>query len=114
MSQMVGFCQGVKFVVKSDATLYALMHTLVLFDPRDPNLENRVLVNSSKDKYMVLLKHYLESQLSVLHADRYLVEMVQICLDLEDFGHNRELFFSDYSSHFHPLVEEFLSDFFNN
>ena len=110
LREIVGFCEGVKFVVKNDTTLYALMQTLVLFDPRDASLENRVLVNYIKDKYMVLLKHYLESRFSFLHADRYLAEIVQICLDLEELGHNLVLFFSDYSSHFYPLITEFLNE----
>ena len=110
LREIMVFCEGVKFVVKNDTTLYALMYTLVLFDPRDPSIENRVLVNNIKDKYIVLLKHHLESKFSFLHADRYLAEMVQICLDLEDLGHNLVLFFSDYSSHFYPLIAEFLNE----
>ena len=110
VQQYADFCEGLKFVVKNDTTLYALMYTLVLFDPRDPSIENRVLVNNIKDKYIVLLKHHLESQFSFLHADRYLGEMVQICLDLKDLEHNLVLFFSDYSSHFYPLIAEFLNE----
>lgn len=110
LREIMVFCEGVKFVVENDTTLYALMYTLVLFDPRDPSIENRVLVNNIKDKYIVLLKHHLESQFSFLHADRYLGEMVQICLDLKDLEHNLVLFFSDYSSHFYPLIAEFLNE----
>lgn len=104
------FCEGLKFVVKNDTTLYALMHTLVLFDPRDTNIENRVQVNRVRDKYMVLLKHHLESQFSFLHADRYLIETVEQILDLQQLGQSSMVFYKHFSSHFRPLVAEVLSE----
>ena len=109
LREYADFCEGLKFMVKNDTTLYALMHTLVLFDARDPNIENRVLVNNTKDKYMVLLKHYLESQFSFLHADRYLVEIMEQILDLQQLGQSSMSFYKHFSSHFRPLVAEVLS-----
>ena len=110
VQQYADFCEGLKFVVKNDTTLYALMQALVLFDPRDANIENRVLVNNIKDKYMVLLKHHLESQFSFLHADRYLVEMMEQILDLQQLSQSSMVFYKHFSSQFRPLVAEVLSE----
>lgn len=110
LREIMVFCEGVKFVVENDTTLYALMYTLVLFDPRDPSIENRVLVNNIKDKYIVLLKHHLESQFSFLHADRYLVEMMEQILDLQQLSQSSMVFYRHFSSQFRPLVAEVLSE----
>ncbi|KAL8620638.1 hypothetical protein ACOMHN_029528 [Nucella lapillus] len=106
VKEYADFCEGIKFVVKNDMTLYALIHTLMLFDPRDPHIENRVWVNKVRDKYMVLLKHHLESQFSFFHADRYLAEVVEQMLDLLQLSQSSLVFYKHFSSQFRPLVAE--------
>ncbi|KAK7110571.1 hypothetical protein V1264_014420 [Littorina saxatilis] len=104
------FCEGLKFVVKNDTTLYTLMHTLVLFDPRDSKVEDRIMVNTLKDKYLVLLKHHLESQFSFLHADRYMAEIAQQILDLRQLGESSLIFYKHFQSQFRPLIAEVFAD----
>nr|KAG5714183.1 hypothetical protein BaRGS_018400 [Batillaria attramentaria] len=69
---MANFCRSLKIILKNDVTLYVLMHCLILFDPREPNIVDRQLINTFRDKYVILLKHYLESEYSFLYSERYL------------------------------------------
>ncbi|KAL8609037.1 hypothetical protein ACOMHN_065263 [Nucella lapillus] len=71
----VNFCRIIKSIVKNDVTLYALLHCLVLFDPSDERIIDRQLINSIRDKYIILLRHYLESLYSYLHSDRYMMAL---------------------------------------
>lgn len=69
------FCKAVKAIVKNDITMYALLHCLILFDPSDDRVLDRQLVNSIRDKYVILLRHYLESLYSYRYSDKYLMAL---------------------------------------
>ncbi|KAK7108951.1 hypothetical protein V1264_013084 [Littorina saxatilis] len=71
----VEFCRSVKSIVKNDVTLYALLHCVVLFDPCDDRVIDRQLINSIRDKYIILLRHYLESLYSYRYSERYLMAL---------------------------------------
>nr|KAG5706134.1 hypothetical protein BaRGS_025756 [Batillaria attramentaria] len=70
------FCRIIKDIVKNDFTLYALLHCLVLFDPSDERVNDRQLINSIRDKYVILLRHYLESVYSYTHSEKYLMALL--------------------------------------
>nr|KAG5714184.1 hypothetical protein BaRGS_018401 [Batillaria attramentaria] len=70
MAEMLSFSRQLKSVAKSDITIYGLLHCIALFDPSEATLDDKQLVNTLKDKYLILLKHYIESQFSYQHADR--------------------------------------------
>ncbi|KAL8616587.1 hypothetical protein ACOMHN_036619 [Nucella lapillus] len=72
IQEMAAFCHATKTVLKNDVTLFVLTHCLILFDAREQNLVDRQLINTFRDKYLVLLKHYLESEYSFLFAEGYL------------------------------------------
>ncbi|KAL8598363.1 hypothetical protein ACOMHN_047684 [Nucella lapillus] len=92
LAQIVSFSECTKHVMETDITTYGLMFALVIFNPLDPSLQNRDFVSKQKDKYMVLLKRYLESRLSFLHADRYLAEIINVLVDVETLGQKLEEF----------------------
>ena len=108
LTAIVNFCRGVKFVVSTDITVFALLQTLAIFDAAAPGLGNREEVNRLKEKYTLLVKHHLQAKLSYQHAGRYLTEAIAILQDEETLGQMLMDFFTDYSSHFHPLISEFL------
>nr|KAG5699025.1 hypothetical protein BaRGS_025419 [Batillaria attramentaria] len=109
VSEFAQFCKSLKSVAKTNCTVYALMHTLALFDARDDKLEERVLVNTLKDRYLILLKHHLESEFSFLHADRYLNELMEILVDVRQLGQTMMEFYRQYSHMFKPLLTEIFS-----
>lgn len=71
----LNFCRTIKSIVKNDVTLYALLHCLVLFDPSDERIIDRQLINSIRDKYIILMRHYLESVYSYIHSEKYMMAL---------------------------------------
>ena len=71
----LNYCRSVKSIVKNDVTLYALLHCVVLFDPCDERVIDRQLINSIRDKYIILLRHYLESVYSYRHSEKYMMAL---------------------------------------
>jgi nuclear receptor subfamily 1 group I len=106
VDQYASFCESFKSVLKNDMSLYALMIMLVLFDPSDASLQDRTMVNTVRDKYVLLLKHYLESQFSFLFADRYLAEVFSQLVDLRVLSQSSMQFYKHFSSQFKPLIAE--------
>ena len=103
------FCMSLKSVTKTNFMLYALLHCIVVFDVRDTQLEERCKVNGLKDKYLLLLKHYLESEYSYLHASRYMLELFAQLEDIHNAGPKVMFFYKQFSSFFRPLIAEFLA-----
>jgi hypothetical protein len=103
------FCEGTKFVVFDNPTLYALVKVMVLFDPRVRGVQDTNVVNSAKDHYLLLLKHYLEGRYSFLHANRYFTELMLIYEDLDKIGQIFVQFLTNYDTRLHPLIAEFLN-----
>lgn len=69
------FCKAMKAIIKNDFTLYALLHCVILFDPCDERIIDRQLINSIRDKYIILLRHYLESLYSYSYSEKYLLAL---------------------------------------
>lgn len=105
----IDYCTSLKCVAKNNITIYALMHCIVLFDPRGATIEDRVQVNAFRDKYVILLKHYLESEYSFSFADLYMAEIMESLYDVRVLGENLQTFYRQYSSLFLPLVAECMS-----
>ncbi|KAK7110570.1 hypothetical protein V1264_014419 [Littorina saxatilis] len=103
------YCTALKSVAKTNTTLYALLHCLTLFTVRGARLEDRQQVSALKDKYLLLLKHYLESEFSYSHAGRYLVELMALLEDMHNLRHKVMGFYKQFSSFFRPLVAEFFT-----
>lgn len=56
------YCRNFADVVKRDSHLVALMQVLCLFAPDRPRLSDRQSVSNIYDRYILLLKHYLEAR----------------------------------------------------
>lgn len=105
----VEYCRSVKSLVKNDFTIYALIHCMILFDPRDAKIVDRQLANQTRDKFVIMLKHYLESQYSYLHADEYFVAIQDRVREMCHLAQSGNALFKRYSSAFQPLITEMLS-----
>ncbi|XP_074643728.1 vitamin D3 receptor B-like [Tubulanus polymorphus] len=64
----VKYCQSLKPLIQNDTNIMGIMQTISLFSPDRPNIRERESVSNLQDKYMSLLKHYLESRHSYAHA----------------------------------------------
>ncbi|KAL8558887.1 hypothetical protein ACOMHN_054318 [Nucella lapillus] len=107
--QYAGFCRSLKTLLKNDVTMYALLQCVMLFDPRQPNIADRQLVNSLHDKYLQLLKHYLESQVSYDHAERYMDYLKGKLAELTFLAHHMTDMFRNWTGLIQPLMIEVLS-----
>ncbi|KAL8598366.1 hypothetical protein ACOMHN_047687 [Nucella lapillus] len=105
----VEYCRSVKSLVKNDFTIYALIHCMILFDPRDAKIVDRQAINQTRDKYVIMLKHYLESQYSYLYADGYFVAIQERVREIIHLAKTGNAMFKRYSSAFQPLITEMLS-----
>lgn len=76
IKQSCQLCHTLKHIVKNDSTLWSLLHCILMFDPKDDRIVTRYLVNSLRDKYLLLLKHYLESTYSYEYSDYYLTALL--------------------------------------
>ncbi|XP_076466023.1 vitamin D3 receptor B-like [Babylonia areolata] len=107
--QHADFCRSLKTLLKNDVTMYALLQCVMLFDPRQPNIADRQLVNALHDKYLLLLKHYLQSQVSYDHAERYLDYLKDKLSELTVLAHHMTDMFRGWTGLIQPLMIEVLS-----
>ena len=92
----VAFCRTIKSIVKNDVTLYALLHCVMLFDPSNDRIIDRQLINSIRDKYIILLRHYLESVYSYSHSEKYIMALQE-----------NLVFFRNLCQEGKPLIKKF-------
>ncbi|KAL8587037.1 hypothetical protein ACOMHN_023427 [Nucella lapillus] len=106
----VEYCCSLKAVILNNFTLYALMQVMMIFQPNSPNLVDRELISNLQDKYIVLLKHYLESKFSFEYAQHYLVGILEKMYDLQKLSdqHSR-IMLQVNPSQIEPLMLEILN-----
>lgn len=55
------YCRSLKSVVKDDVIIMCMLQVIVIFNPDGQNIVSRSIVSDIQDKYIILLKHYMES-----------------------------------------------------
>lgn len=109
VAEVFDFCAGLKAVAKTDLTIYGLLHCILLFEPREATVEDKRLVNTFKDKYITLLKHYLESEFSYIYSDMYFGTILENLGKLRMLGPQAVAFYKRFSAYFTPLGAEFFT-----
>lgn len=107
--QHAEFCRSLKTFFRNDITLYALLQCVMLFDPRGPNIADRQVVNTFRDKYLLLLKHYLESQVSYAYSESYMDYIREKLAELKILAEKMTLMFKEWTALIQPLMIEVLS-----
>lgn len=107
--RMADFCRSVKMILKNDVTLYVLMHCLIMFDPREPNIVDRQLINTFRDKYVILLKHYLESEYSFLYSERYLRAIMDKTVEIRSVTEQSIAIMRQFKDFIPPFTKELLN-----
>ncbi|KAK7500699.1 hypothetical protein BaRGS_00007943 [Batillaria attramentaria] len=85
-SAHVNFCKSMKSIILNNYTLWALAQILALFNPCGAAIIDREMLSTLQDKYIILLKHYLESEFSFTFATEYLVAIQDMLSDLKMLG----------------------------
>ncbi|KAK7109865.1 nuclear hormone receptor family member nhr-8-like isoform X2 [Littorina saxatilis] len=109
MQEMAAFCRSTKMILKNDVTLFVLMHCLILFDPREINLVDRQLIGTFRDKYIILLKHYLESEYSFLYTERYLRAVLDKTVDIREVAEKSLGIMREFKEYIPPLMKQVLN-----
>ncbi|XP_076466050.1 uncharacterized protein LOC143297522 isoform X2 [Babylonia areolata] len=109
IQDMAAFCRSMKIILKNDVTLFVLTHCLLLFDPREQTLVDRQLINSFRDKYLILLKHYLESEYSFLFSDRYLQALMDKIIEIRHVADKCLRVMKHFQEYIPPLTKQLLN-----
>ncbi|BHF61169.1 hypothetical protein SprV_0100414100 [Sparganum proliferum] len=85
------FCRNFSNVVENDSHLVALMQVLCLFAPDRRSLVDRQSVSNIYDRYILLLKHYLEARHGFTRGRTLLASVLTSLAELEtltdNYGH---------------------------
>ncbi|PAA83010.1 hypothetical protein BOX15_Mlig025213g2 [Macrostomum lignano] len=79
------FCRQFKLLFQ-DPYLVPIVQVLLLFTPDRPSVGDRTLVSNVQDRYICLLKHYLEGRTSFTEARRKLPKILLLLEDLQDLA----------------------------
>ena len=69
-----------------DPMLHALFHLILLFSPDGPELLQQELMSSLQDKYLILLKHYLEYKYSFSKCKVYFALVLKRARELRNLS----------------------------
>ncbi|KAK7110450.1 vitamin D3 receptor-like isoform X2 [Littorina saxatilis] len=106
----VGYCRTLKSIILNNFTLYALLQVLMIFHPDGNNLLDRELMSNLQDKYINLLKHYLESEYSFEFAQEYFVAILGKMSELKTLSdHHSRILLQVNPNQIEPLMLEVLN-----
>lgn len=106
----VGYCRTLKAIIQSNFTLYGLMQVMIIFNPDGNNLIDRELMSNLQDKYISLLKHYLEAEYSYDFAQEYFVAVLDKLSELKGLSdHHSRILLQVNPSQIEPLMLEVLN-----
>lgn len=82
----INFCRSIKSIILNNYTLWALAQILALFNPCGAAIVEREMLSSLQDRYILLLKHYLESEFSFSFSQDYFLAIQDMLGDLKSLG----------------------------
>lgn len=77
------FCRKVKELFKDDHILFSLVQVICIFNPECKDVRRKCSISNIQDKYIVLLKHYLEWEFSYMNARKMFAETMSIIADIK-------------------------------
>ena len=82
----VRYCRSIKSIIGDDLAIVVILLVLVLFSPEGPHVVRRELVADVQDRYVVLLKHYLEARYSYARSADMFPQLMSKVKELKDFA----------------------------
>jgi hypothetical protein len=82
----VRYCKSVKSITGNDLNIVIILLVIVLFSPEGPHAVSRELVSNVQDRYLVLLKHYIESRYGYGRAAVMFPELMSKIRELKEFA----------------------------
>jgi len=103
------FCRKVKDLFKDDHTLFSLAQVICIFNPECKDVQRKCTISNVQDKYIILLKHYLEWEYSYTSARQMFATTMNIIADIKQVteAHNTIILQAN-PSEIEPLMLEVL------
>lgn len=77
------FCRALKEVVHDNKVLFSLIQVICIFNPDCKDVQGKCLMSNLQDKYIILLKHYLEWEFSYANAGSIFAKIMTIIADMK-------------------------------
>ena len=104
------YCRTLKEITGDDFGLFALLQIIVVFDPDGETIVDRESVSNIQDKYLVLLKHYLEAEFSFMKGQDYFATLMQKIADMKQLNeYHTKVLLQVNPSDIEPLMLEVLN-----
>ncbi|XP_064631107.1 nuclear hormone receptor HR96-like isoform X2 [Lineus longissimus] len=84
----IKYCKSIKPLTQDDPNILMMMMIISLFYPDRPNVTERETVSDAQDKYICLLKHYLESKYSFYRARQLFPRILAKLDELQELTEN--------------------------
>ena len=82
----VNYCKSFKAIIGDDLTIVILLLLTLLFSPDGPHVIDHQLVSDTQDKYLTLLKHYLEAKYSFTNANTMFGQLMSKLMELKQLA----------------------------
>ncbi|KAK7110946.1 nuclear hormone receptor HR96-like [Littorina saxatilis] len=109
VKRMGDLCGRLKSALKEDHSLYMLLVCSIFFDPLTPNVSDRQSVNFFRDKYTLLLKHYLDSKFSYMFSSQYQAFLQDCLAQSKTLAADMTTLLATWKDLFEPLIVELLN-----
>ncbi len=105
----VSYCKSIKMIIRDDLMIVVILLVIVLFSPEGPYVINREVVSNIQDKYLVLLKHYLESKYTYIRAAEMYPQLMSKLKELKELAEIHGKYLLDVNpSEIEPIMLEIL------
>ena len=105
----VKYCKSIRSIVKDDTTIIVMLIVIALFAPEGPHVITRALVSNIQDKYLVLLKHYLESKYMYDRAAEMFPQLMSKMKELKEVAEDHGKYLLDVNpTEIEPIMLEIL------
>ena len=106
----INFSREMKKTCKEDISVFAIIQAIIVFNPESPGLKNLQLVSDIQNRYIVLLKSYLEYKISFSHAQAYFPVFLRKITELKKIGNDHaKIILQVQTSKIEPLMLEILN-----
>lgn len=105
----VNYCKSFKSLIGDDLTIIVILLVIMLFSPEGVHVVTRGVVANIQDKYLVLLKHYLESNYGYSRAAQIFPDLMAKLKELKELAEVHSKYLLDLNpSDVEPIMLEIL------
>jgi nuclear receptor subfamily 1 group I len=80
------YCRSLKEIIGDNKILFSLVQVICIFNPECSDVREKCKMSNVQDKYIILLKHYLESEFSYTNAKFLFSKILAIIADMKQIS----------------------------